>query len=226
MSVQVLDPRILDWVHLEWTEGSLFLICIVYAIMRDKHVTKIMDKMTDQFVYGVLVGFFLLMEGIVATQGLYATLKEYQVHYVTLMWLDAMALWFYYNRPRTMEIKKKILYTFLFTLWFFEIHDWFWLLQVQYLGYIYLSPTTIIHPDWIWFSIAYSRYIALSIPLTYLLRKQFHIDRYVLALVAVQLVYHVLVSYTDYPANFLTLIPDALPSILMVWRKKERETNG
>lgn len=207
-------------VHIEWTELSLFLICIVYQIMGEKHMAKIMDKVSDQFIYGLLIGFFLVMEGIVSVQGLYATLKTYQVHYVTLMWLDAMALWFYYNQPKDRELKKKVLFTFMFVLWFFEAHDWFWLIQTHFSG-IWLSPTLIIWPEQIWYFIAYSRYIALSVPLTFLLRKQFRLSKKVLALVAAQIIYHVIVTWTNYPANFLTLIPDMLPSLLLVWRRKE-----
>jgi len=223
LSVQILDPKLMDMVHLEWNELALFAICTAYLVMDLKPMSKIMSKLSDDFIYGLLAGFFLVMYGIVTVQGLYSTLANYQVHYVTLMWLDAAGLWFYYNQPKDRVVKKKVLFTFLFVLWFFEAHDIFWLLQVLYTDTVWLAPTLIVHPDWIWFSIAFSRYVALTVPLTYLLRKEFHVNKKVLAFLSVQIVYHIIASYTNYPLNFITLIPDTLPSLFLVWKRKDKE---
>ena len=211
---------------------SLFIIGLLFegllATERFKRLELYIESLGQGFFPGILIGVFLTLCYFIRINGLYAAVKEGQIHYLTLIWLTLTALAIY-HRTQKPTLLKRALFTFFLVLFVYVAHDFFWISKSYWRGIQLTTHSDTSYPDINYYLGSYSRIAILSSLSIWHLSKSLRISKPFLFFFALQLAYHaslvifqVPLTLPGLPNDTLLGLPiDSLPYIFILKQKKK-----
>lgn len=151
-----------------------------------KRALSPIDSLHPGYMYGLLGGAILTFTLIMRFKGFNSLLGLHQIHNVTITWLLVMWLW-YFHHLESRPLSSRIVISFFFMFFLFEVHDLFWLWDAHR-GGILFEGFPLFYPDanylwqflprglfclgvslvWIYKSVRISKYlILLLVPVAY-----------------------------------------------------------
>jgi hypothetical protein len=152
----------------------------------------------EPFVYGMFTGIAVVLVFLMSMLGVLYAIHENQVHAVTLLWIDAMAIisYHYFGRFHVSKAKRLLLACCMATF-VFEVHDNFWVTTTLFnLKELMLTDLKgIFIPTQDFYIAKYSRNLIMTLTSFLFVRKYLIFNKRTIALSSITIMYWVTVIY-------------------------------